>query len=101
MEKTGKAFARLYWYHDDNDTVYLDWLSVVEECRRRGVGRELQEMREKIGQNMGAKTACLMVENNTWMHDWYARRGYKDWKDVENYSNFIWMKKLITPKLEQ
>ncbi len=95
MEETGKAFGRLYQYSDDSTTVYLDWLSVDKEFRRQGIGTELQEIREKIGVELGANTSCLSVQKDTWMHNWYKRRGYEDWKDDENDENFIWMKKPI------
>jgi GNAT superfamily N-acetyltransferase len=99
MEKTGKAFARLYQYNDDTTTVCLDYLSVDFEIRRKGIGTELQEIREKIGRSLGADTACLWCRKDTWMHDWYKRRGYEDWKDNEDEENAIWMKKSLIDNL--
>lgn len=93
MEKRGKAFARLYWYHDDNTTVYLDGLSVDSKSQRQGIGTELQKIRESIGRSMGATISCLWVRKNTWMHAWYKRRGYTDWMNNENEKNTVWMKK--------
>ncbi|MDD6210536.1 MAG: GNAT family N-acetyltransferase [Bacteroidales bacterium] len=95
MEKSGKAFARLYRYNDDPNTVYLDCLSVDENARRHGVGTELQEIRENIGRSMGANISCLWVEKDTWMHDWYKKRGYKDLRDNENEEGAIWMEKSL------
>lgn len=96
MEKRGKAFGRLYWYNDDSTTVYLDCLSVDVEIQKQRVGTELQEMREKIGKDyIGANISCLMVQKNTWMHDWYKRRGYEDWINNEDEDNIIWMKKTL------
>lgn len=95
MSKGGTAFGRLYWFHDDNDTVYLDWLSVEKNCRRIGRGTYVQEAREKIGRKLGAKEVCLWVKKDSWMHDWYKRRGYADWKDNEEYEGTIWMKKSL------
>ena len=95
MEKQGKAFARLYWYDDDDKIVYLDMLSVDQEERGKGLGTKLQEIRENIGRELGAIEACLWVKKNTWMYRWYKRRSYLDWKDHETENNSIWMKKII------
>ncbi|MGV8135900.1 MAG: GNAT family N-acetyltransferase [Mangrovibacterium sp.] len=97
MEKSGNAFARVYWYYDDTDTIYLDMLSVSEKCRKQGVGTKLQEVREKIGVDLGAKTACLLVKKLSWMYYWYQRRGYFDFKDHED-KEWIWMKKPLFSK---
>lgn len=95
MEKHGKAFGRLYWFDDDKTTVYLDWLSVDEDSRRKGLGTALQEMREEIGKNMGATSSCLWVRRDTWMHDWYLRRGYKDGQEYTGEENATWMNKTL------
>jgi GNAT superfamily N-acetyltransferase len=95
MEKKGKAFARVYWYYDDLKTIYLDWLTVSEDERKKGLGTHLQQIRENIGRRTGATTSCLWVEKNTWMHEWYKRRGYVDWKDNDNHENAVWMKKSL------
>lgn len=95
MEKYGKAFGRIYWFNDDNTTVYLDWLSVDEDIRRQGVGTKLQIMREKMGVELGAATSCLWVVKDTWMHDWYKRRGYEDGMDYNGEENAIWMNKSL------
>lgn len=95
MEKSGKAFGRIYWYNDDSTTVYLDWLSVDIEVRRQGIGTQLQEIREKIGKSLGAVTSCLFVKKDSWMHGWYKRRGYSDIKEHDYQEGFIWMEKLL------
>lgn len=95
MEKNGKAFGRLYWYSDDNSTIYLDMLSVDIERRKQGIGTELQQLREEIGRNLGATSCYLWVQKNTWMHNWYKRRGYEDWQVYVQEENSIWMRKLL------
>lgn len=98
MEKNGRAFGRVSWYHDDGDYIYLDSLSVTKSARNRGIGTTLQVLREKIGINLGAKYACLYVKGNSWMHDWYLRRGYEFYKDHDDYSkeeNMIWLRKTL------
>jgi GNAT superfamily N-acetyltransferase len=95
MEKSGKAFGRISRYYNNETAVYLDSLSVDAEIRRRGVATGLQEIRENIGRSLGATVSCLWVEKNTWMHDWYKRRGYEDWIPHEHEENSIWMKKSL------
>lgn len=74
----GSAMCRLYVYDDveNQDYVYLDTLSVNERIRKQSIGTKLQEIREDIGRKIGAKYAMLFVKKETWMYDWYKRRGY-------------------------
>lgn len=48
---------------------------------------------EGLAIKIGAPNVCLWVEKNSWMHQWYARRGYLDGDDKEDQENTIWMKK--------
>lgn len=95
IERTGNAIARMYWYSDDNTTVYLDMLSVEAEYRNKGIGTELQKIRESIGVSIGATTACLWVKKHSWMYEWYKRRGYSDLRDREDDDGTIWMMKTL------
>jgi len=94
MEKNGYDFGRIYWFHDDNTIIYLYQLNVNEKSKRQGIGTELQQLREKMGLCLGAKISCLWVKKGSWMHDWYKRRGYIDWKNNDTEENAIWMKKI-------
>lgn len=95
MEKTGIAMARVYWYCDDETTVYLDWLSVSCESRNKGIATKLQVVREKIGKIIGAKYCRLLVEKNKWMHGWYQRRGYTDYQVHDDEDEWVWMEKSL------
>lgn len=65
MRKDGSAFARLSQYNNDSSTVYLDNLSVNIEKRNKGIGTELQQIREDIGKALGAKKSILAVERGS------------------------------------
>lgn len=95
MHKDGKGFARLYWWTDEPDSVYLSDLSVSDEYRNSGIGTELQEIREEIGRKRGTKWYRLWVEKGTWMRKWYARRGYTYWKKMSDDVNNMWLKKRL------
>lgn len=93
MEKDGKAYGRMYWFHDDPTSVYLNNLSVEEHERGNNLGTKMQELREQIGIELGAHLSFLWVKRDSWMHDWYLRRGYKDFTDYVDDDSIIWMQK--------
>lgn len=96
MEKDGKAFCRTYWFNDDSNTVYFDWLNVKKENRMNGIGIYLLNLHLETAIKHGAINSCLWVKKSTWVHDWYERMGYIDYKDHKNEENAIWMKKHLT-----
>lgn len=96
MEKQGKAFARLYCFNDDSKNVYLDWLSVNVRSRRKGLGKKLQEIREEMGRVMGAKVSNLWVRKDSWMFEWYKKRGYVEGVEYEDEDNCVWMSKNLS-----
>lgn len=100
MEKKGRAFARAYWYSDDDKTIYLDNLSVSWHSRKEGLGTKLQKIRESIGSYAGFKEACLWATKGTWQYDWYQRRGYVEFQDHPHETNAVWMKKSLVNKTE-
>ena len=98
MEEKGRAFGRLYFYDNDSTMVLLSDLSVSPEDRKQGIGRQMQEIREQMAINSSATTAYLWVEKDSWMQEWYRRRGYEDYADKEDEENKIWMKKTLIKK---
>jgi GNAT superfamily N-acetyltransferase len=92
IKADGVAEASVYWYIDDNTTVYLSNLLVNPNYRNKGIGKKMQEIREQIGKDLNAKTSCLWVKKESWMYKWYQRRGYSDLKD-HNQKGFVWMTK--------
>ena len=94
MERKGVAFCRIAWDDDDPDTVYIDSLSVDKDMRQRGIARHILTMLETVGCLLGAKQCRLSVIVNSWIYDWYKRRGYVDYSDHDD-NRFIWMQKEI------
>lgn len=99
MEKSGGGVGRVYTFNDDPSTVFLDCLSVSENMRKKGIGKRLQEMRESLGRDIGAKHSFLFVLKDSWMHQWYKRRGYEDSEDLRDIygisTDDIWMRKIL------
>jgi GNAT superfamily N-acetyltransferase len=93
MEKSGLAFARAYIYHNSLTYIYLDMLYVDECARKDGIGRKLQEIREQIGKELGAEHSMLWVKTDSWMKEWYERRGYTYY--CEKNKHHIWMEKSL------
>lgn len=88
----GASHCRLYWFNDNDNIIYLDYLSVSEAFRKKGLGLKLQLLREQMGKILGAKTSILWVERGTWQRGWYERRGYLFHSDYKK-EDAIWMKK--------
>lgn len=94
-EKNGHAFAKAYWFDDDTTTIYLSELSVNEGHRNKGIGLQLQLIREEIGREIGAKYAVLWVDKKSWMRKWYDRRGYKYFKKRDHDTTTMWLRKKL------
>jgi GNAT superfamily N-acetyltransferase len=93
MKKDGKAFIRVYWFNDEDRIIYLDWLSVEESERKKGIATKLLKIVEKIGIDLDGIKLRLWVERDTWQQEWYQRLEYEHYLDKEE--NTIWMQKDI------
>ena len=92
IKADGVAEASVYWYLDDSSTIYLSNLLVNPDYRNKGIGEQLQEIREQIGKDLNANTSCLWVKKESWMFQWYQRRGYSEFKPHAR-KGFVWMSK--------
>src|SRR5574343_830102 len=52
IKADGVAEASVYWYIDDSSTVYLANLLVNPNYRNKGIGKQLQEIREQMGKEL-------------------------------------------------
>lgn len=64
-------------YEDDPNTCILTHLLVDEDHRQKGYGTKALEQAEMIAKDLGCNVIQLMVETDSWMHDWYLKKGYK------------------------
>lgn len=91
MEKNGKAFCRTYWFNDDNNSIYFDFLSVDSDERKKGIATYLLDHHINASKQLNVNS-YLWVKKDSWMHEWYKRKGYSNDKDYEGQENAIWMK---------
>ena len=97
MEQEGNAFGHAYIYKVNNSVIFLNMLSVSPEYRRQGIGTRLQELREQLGRDYGAKFSKLFVNKDSWVCEWYKRRGY-DFNGFRHHlPNHVWMIKNLYP----
>ena len=100
MSSNGWALGTIYFYFDDATTLYLAGLSVEELHRGCGLATKILDIFEEFGTEAGYKCLRLEAEKDSWVQDWYTRRGF-----VEHPSEYailnhifpdeteIWMKK--------
>ena len=71
--------------HRDEDYIYLDDLSVAEECRNKGIGTTLIHTAEKYAEEVGITKIVFHVEKaNEDAYRLYSRLGYSE--DVDEGS---------------
>lgn len=93
MEKQGKAYMSIYWYDDNDSTIYIDCISVDNKMRKQGFGTKLKKIAEEIGIYIGSSYIQILIDKNKWIYDWYKRCGYIDYKDYDK--DYIWMRKSL------
>lgn len=91
IEKCGKSLCRIYWFSDNNDNIYIDNLSVENKYRNKGLASELLDLFIMISEELKIDS-YLWVEKDTWMIDWYEKKGYVYHGEYKE-ENAIWMKR--------
>lgn len=84
----------LYVYNDDMKTMYLSSVRVNPTARKRGIGNDILVTAENEAKKYGADNILLVVSKSSWVHDWYKRHGFVDFK-IDKYKDYIWMQKQI------
>lgn len=83
-------------YNDSPTECILTYLRVREEHRRKGYGGQALADAEEIARRLGCNIAYLKVEANTWVHEWYLRRGYKYLSDDSDEDTaHVWLYKRL------
>lgn len=94
MEDNGKAFGRVTMY-DDPSRCWISDISVEAARRRQGLGSELLLFCESVCWKLGCCDVFLAVERESWMYDWYRRRGYRDCVDDVTDTDVVRLRKSL------
>ena len=65
------------------NTAYISALSVVENKRRKGFGRELLKLAEREAKRLGAQIVKLSSVDGSFTLNWYQNEGYV----IEKYNS--------------
>lgn len=85
MEKNGIAFCMLNYYENEKHIMYLSNLNIEEEHRQNGYGDDVLYFIKTYAKVHGCEYLYLSSENNkSWITEWYKRKGFKVFNEVEN-----------------
>lgn len=76
-------------YSPDFKTSYISSLYVKEEFRNLGIGNKLIKFCIDISKALKCDIVTLDVEVDTFMHKWYNRCGFIDYKTSDNLIELI------------
>lgn len=81
----------IYMYDDDKDTMYLSNIFVKRSERNQGIGDSILLSADELAKRMYTKQVVLTVKEDSFMHEWYKRRKYKDLEKNQERPGYIWM----------
>lgn len=81
----------LYMYDDDENTMYLSNIFVKRSERNQGLGDSILMSADELARRVNAKQIILTVKDDSFMHNWYKRRGYEDLEDNYERRGYVWM----------
>lgn len=85
----------VYQYHDSRHDLYICGLEVQTEHRIKGIGNKLLSFCETAARDLGVTKTLLWVDKQSWMREWYNRKGYSDLMSHKKHKGCIWMKKRL------
>lgn len=89
----------LYYYNDDMTKLFLSNVDIWREYQGNGFGNELIKKSisesQKLSDKFGFKELFLNCKKSSFVHQWYKKFGFKDYKQKEDNSDYIWMIKTL------
>ena len=79
----GKGMVSIDYYVGAENTAFIHDLSVVEEARSKGLGRQLMQLAIEAAKQRGYNAVELNYNSKVtphWVGDWYSRIGFDDMK---------------------
>ena len=78
---------------DNRFTIILNSLFVNPEYRQSNIGTILVNTSEKIAELIGFDVVTLEVKEDSWMQQWYRKKGYREYGYSSKNKDSIWMLK--------
>lgn len=95
MEVEGKSHVRAYFFVDEPKKGYIDHLSVDNQSREQGIGAETLTLAENECRARGCTEIFLWTWDDSWMYQWYIRRGYVTNAAHDREKNCTWLRKQL------
>lgn len=70
------GLCRLSIYNQTPNVAFLSTLIVDENNRNKGIGDQLLFLAEQMSKNNNCNTITLYVEPDSWLKEWYERKGF-------------------------
>ena len=87
---SGQGIIEVQLVKSTPNIAYLSGLSVLTECRRQQLGKQLIEYATNIAIDKRKKFLQLSVEkNNEWLMSWYKRLGFEIWSEEEHVYSMV------------
>ena len=87
---SGQGIIEVQLVKSTPNIAYLSGLSVLPECRRQQLGKQLIEYATNIAIDKRKKFLQLSVEKNKeWLINWYKRLGFEIWSEEEHEYSMI------------
>lgn len=96
IDNIAKCF--LYYYSDDDETIYISNIKVKSNKRYNGYGNKILDLAERICNILNRKRILIVANKKSFVYDWYYRRGYREFsnnKCIGNREDYKWMIKKI------
>lgn len=84
----------LYFYYDDLKTIYFSNLFIDKKYRNKGYADKILEYIFTYAKRHKYTSIILNVIKNSWMENWYKRKGFYFIADCgDDYEGNVWLKK--------
>ena len=93
MGQNGECFFKIYEYSNDSTFCVFSELSVSNKFRKKGIGDFALSFAVDLANSMNCDFIYLWVDKDSWMFDWYKRRGFVEIEEFKDIPNNVWMRK--------
>ena len=91
IENDATAVIEFTVSNDEPELAYLKGLSVHCDSRKEGLGNKMLDTAMTQAKRNGCKYAYLHAEKDSFVFDWYKRKGFKYYGDAPDENGFVVM----------